>query len=125
MSPTRLLKNKFLTAGLLIFFNLLLISVQVPLGSKTTLTGKSFIQVCWLQSRRRWSGSGRAIVGTWNNIRDLARVTRKNQELEREIFFLRQENRLLQEKLRLTLKRADLEESLKLVAETVRRHTRG
>lgn len=118
MSPTRLVKNKFLTAGVLVFFHLLLISYQVPLGSKTTLLEKILFSLL-TPVQKAVVGSGRFLAGTWNNIRDLARVSRENQELEKEIFFLRQENRLLQEKLRLALKQADLEANLKLVAETV------
>ncbi len=118
MSPTRLVKNKFLTAGVLVFFHLLLISYQVPLGSKTTLLEKILFSLL-TPVQKAVVGSGRFLAGTWNNIRDLARVSRENQELEKEIFFLRQENRLLQEKLRLALKQADLEANLKLVAGTV------
>ncbi|MCX8160856.1 MAG: rod shape-determining protein MreC [Candidatus Saccharicenans sp.] len=118
MSPTRLFKNKFLAAGLLIFFHLLLISYQVPLGSKTTLLEKILFSL-FAPVQKAVVSSGRALVGTWGKLKDLARVTRENRELEKEIFFLRQENRLLQEKLRLALKQSELEASLKLVAEAV------
>lgn len=118
MSPTRLLRNKFLTAGLLVFFHLLLISYQVPLGSKTTLLEKILFSISG-PVQRAVVGSGRALASTWNSLKDLARVEKENQKLEREIFFLRQENQLLQEKLRLALKQADLEACLKLLAETV------
>jgi len=118
MSPTRLLKNKFLTAGLLVIFHLLLISYQVPLGSKTTLLEKILFAL-FSPVQKAVVSSGRVIAGTWHNIKDLARVNRENQQLEKEIFFLRHENLLLQEKLRLSLEQSELEESLKLVAETV------
>ncbi|MDI6699394.1 MAG: rod shape-determining protein MreC [Candidatus Saccharicenans sp.] len=118
MSATRLVKNKFLIAGVLVFFHLLLISYQVPPGSETTLLEKILFSLL-VPVQKAVVGSGRFLAGTWNNIKDLARVSRENQELEKEIFFLRQENRLLQEKLRLALKQADLEANLKLVGETV------
>ncbi len=118
MSPTRLLKNKFLAAGLLVIFHLLLISSQVPLGSKTTLLEKILFAL-FSPVQKAVVSSGRVIAGTWHNIKDLARVNRENQQLEKEIFFLRHENLLLQEKLRLSLERSELEESLKLIAETV------
>jgi len=118
MSPTRLLKNKFLTAGLLVIFHLLLISYQVPLGSKTTLLEKILFAL-FSPVQKAVVSSGRVIAGTWHNIKDLARVNRENQQLEKEIFFLRHENLLLQEKLGLSLEQSELEESLKLVAETV------
>ncbi len=118
MSPTGLLRNKFLTAGLLVFFHLLLISYQVPLGSKTTLLEKILFSLL-APVQKAVVNAGRTVASAWKDVKDLARVNRENQELEKEIFFLRQENRLLQEKLRLVLKQADLEASLKLVAETV------
>lgn len=118
MSPTRLFKNKFLTAGLLVFFHLLLISYQVPLGSKTTLLEKILFSLV-APVEKAVVSSGRALAGAWSNLKDMSRVKEINQELEKEIFFLRQENKLLQEKLRLSLKQAELEASLKLVAETV------
>ncbi len=118
MSPTRLLRNKFLAAGLLVFFHLLLISYQVPLGSQTTLLEKILFSLL-TPVQKAVVGSGRALASTWNELKDLSRVNQQNQELQRENFFLRQENRLLQEKLRLALKQAELETSLKLLGETV------
>lgn len=118
MSPSRLFKNKFLTVSLLVFFHLLLISYQVPLGSKTTLLEKIIFSL-YAPLQKAVVSSCRALAGAWKSIKGLALITRENQELEREIFFLRQENRLLKEKLRLSLKQTDLEESIKLVAESV------
>ncbi|MGB9906270.1 MAG: rod shape-determining protein MreC [Candidatus Saccharicenans sp.] len=118
MSPTRLLKNRFLIAGLLVFFHLLLISYQIPLGSKPTLLEKILFSL-FSPVQKAAVGSYRLIASSWNNLRYLHQVQKENQELTREIFFLRQTNQLLQEKLKLSLSQAELEANLKLIAGSV------
>ncbi|HAR35835.1 MAG TPA: rod shape-determining protein MreC [Acidobacteria bacterium] len=118
MSPTRLLKNRFLVAGLLVFFHLILISYQIPLGSRQTLLEKILFSL-FSPVQKAAVGGYRLIASGWNNLRYLSQVQKENQELAREIFFLRQANQLLQEKLKLGLSQSELEANLKLIAGSV------
>lgn len=118
MSPTRIFKNKFLTAGLLVLFHLLMISYQVPLGSKTTLLERILLTLA-SPVQKAVVSSVHYVTHSWENLNNLGRVIRENQELKTEIFFLRQKQLLMEEKLRLALRRSELEASLRLIAESV------
>ncbi|MDH7493569.1 MAG: rod shape-determining protein MreC, partial [Candidatus Saccharicenans sp.] len=102
----------------LAFFHLLLISYQIPLGSKQTLLEKILFSL-FSPVQKAAVDSYRLIASSWNNLRYLHQVQKENQELAREIFFLRQTNQLLQEKLKLSLSQAELEANLKLIAGSV------
>lgn len=118
MSPTRLLKNKFFVTGLLVFFHLILISYQVPLGSRQTLLEK-FLFNLFSPVQKVTVGSFRLVASSWKNLKYLRQLQKENLELTKEIFFLRQSNQLLQEKLKLFLNQSELEANLKLIAESV------
>lgn len=118
MSSTRLLKNKYLLTGLLVLFHLILISYQIPLGSRQTLLEKIIFRL-FSPVQKVVVESYRLIASSCNNLRNLRKLQKENLELAREIFFLRQSNRLLQEKLKLFLNQSELEANLKLIGESV------
>ncbi|HEK86317.1 MAG: rod shape-determining protein MreC [Candidatus Saccharicenans sp.] len=112
MSIFRLVKNKFWVASFLVFFNLLLISIQVPYGGKESLLEKIFF-VAFSPVPKIVVGSYRFLAEEWQEFKGW-RITRKeNQELKKENFFLRQEDQLLREKLRLILEQKEMEKVLK------------
>jgi rod shape-determining protein MreC len=118
MSPFQDSKRQFLIIGLLILFNLLLISYQVPLGSKQTLLEKFLMEV-FTSVQKAVVGAYELVATGWQDLRSLSQLQKKKQELEKEIFFLRQENQLLQEKLRLTLGQLELKNNLQLISDSV------
>lgn len=118
MSPTRLLKNKFLVTGLLVFFHLILISYQIPLGSRQTLLEKILFRL-FSPVQKVTVESYRLVASSWNSLRYQRQLQKENLELAREIFFLRQSNQLLKEKLKLLLNKSELEANLRLIAESV------
>ncbi len=118
MSPVRLFKNKFLVVGLLVFFNLIIISYQVPLGSRPSLLER-FLLLFFARIQRTATAVYQVMASGWQNLKALEEVKRENLTLIKENFFLRQENILLQEKLRLTHDRLELEEGLKLISTSI------
>ncbi|MDD8030576.1 MAG: rod shape-determining protein MreC [Acidobacteriota bacterium] len=118
MSPFQDSKRQFLIIGLLIIFHLLLISYQVPLGSKQTLLEK-FLMVVFTPVQKVVVGAYEFVTTGWQDLRNLSQLKKKSQELEKEVFFLRQENQLLQEKLRLTLSQLELKNNLQLISDSV------
>jgi rod shape-determining protein MreC len=118
MSLSRLAKNKYLIGALLLVFNLILISVQIPLGSKQTLLEKLFF-TAFSPLQRTAVSAFNSISQGWHNIRSLKEAQRENQELKKQIFFLNQEKELLLEKLQLSLARQELEENLRLLEASI------
>jgi len=86
-------KHLFLLAGL-IFLHLILISVQVPLGGRTSFFEKTLFSVLTPFGRAA-SSISRTLSGFWNNYFDLRQVRRQNQMMQNDLFTLRQENNLL------------------------------
>ena len=88
-------KNKgpavFLT---LILLQMILISLQVPLTSKESLFEKGVFTVFAPIQNGIWSGI-HWVKKTWNDYFYFRDVSRLNQKLSREMFTLRQENRML------------------------------
>jgi rod shape-determining protein MreC len=91
-------RNFALLAGL-VFFHLVLISIQVPLGSEQTLFGKIVFSVL-APVQRAFQSAVRGVSGTWSRYVDLRSARRENQKLRRDAFFLRQENMLLRNVIR-------------------------
>lgn len=91
-------KNVVILA-LLVFFNLLLISIQVPLGSEHTVFNKIIFSV-FSPVQKVVVSVGTAIAQTWNGFFGLRGVRAENEELKKNIFFLKQENMLLLERLK-------------------------
>ena len=97
-------------AGLTVF-HILLISIQVPQGA-----AKSYFErgVFFLFSpvQRVTAGAVRGVAELWTNYFDLRGVRRENRELKQRNFFLSQDIRLLEDRLRLAGSEARLRESL-------------
>jgi len=111
MSLLRLVKNKFFLAGFLFLFHLILISSQVPLGSKQTLLEKMAFQLFSPVQKMVVSGIN-FLKSTHAEINQLTFLREENQQLKKEIFFLAQEKQILSRKLRYYRSEKELEENL-------------
>lgn len=90
-------RHVWLLAGLLVF-HVLLISVQVPRGAKRSLLERAFFFVL-SPVQRAAVGTVRGLGDAWRGHIALRGVRRQNEELRREVFFLRQESVFLRERL--------------------------
>ncbi|MBC7363933.1 MAG: rod shape-determining protein MreC [Candidatus Aminicenantes bacterium] len=118
MSFLRLVKNKYFLAGILFFFHLILISTQVPLGSKQTLLEKIGFQLFSPVQKTVVSGLN-FIKSSYEEITNLAFLRQENQRLKKEVFFLTQEKQILTQKLRLYRAEKELTENLAFLRLTV------
>jgi rod shape-determining protein MreC len=91
-------KNGIVLA-VLVSAHLVLISVQVPLGSERTLFTKVVFAV-FAPIQRAVAGAASGLSGSWNGFFHLRGVRTENQRLLKELFFARQENLFLAERLR-------------------------
>jgi len=92
-------RKSVVVLAVLVFLNLLLISIQVPLGSEHTLFNKIIFSV-FSPVQRAVVSVGAAIAGTWNGFFGLRGARVENQKLKKDIFFLGLENMLLLERLK-------------------------
>jgi rod shape-determining protein MreC len=91
----RVKKKPWLLVGLLLA-QLLLISMQVPVGAKVSLLNRVVFSVLAPIQHGLASALG-GLRGLWAHYGYLRRVQSQNQELNRELFVLREENRFLRE----------------------------
>lgn len=84
--------------GVLVFAHLVLISVQVPLGAERTLFHRAVFGV-FAPVQRAAAGAAGAVAGSWSGFFRLRGVRAENQRLLKELFFARQENLFLRERL--------------------------
>jgi len=109
--PPWVKRTNFLVLTGLLVFHLLLISIQVPLGSEKKLFERGvFFVFSPLQSGV--VSAVRGIRSVWTNYFDLRRVRQDNQKLKQELFFLNQEKRFLEDRLLLFRSEAEVRESL-------------
>jgi len=92
-------KRNFAVLAALVFFHLLLISIQVPLGGEQTLFGKVIFSV-FAPFQKGFQSVAHGVSGIWSRYIDLRSARRENQQLRRDAFFLRQENIMLQNFIR-------------------------
>lgn len=104
-------RKSFLILGGLAAFHLLLISVQVPVGSDRKLFEKAVFSVFSPVQKAAVSGF-RALQSAWKDYFDLRGVRKENQDLKRELFFLGQENRFLEDRLLLFRSEAEVRANL-------------
>ena len=100
-------RSALVLAGLMAF-HVLLISIQVPQGAEKSLFERGdLLRVLARPASgvRRPSG---AIGSAWRNYFDLRGVRRENERLKREVFFLNQDIRFLEDRLRLSRSEAEL-----------------
>ncbi len=82
----------------LIFFHLILISLQVPLGYKQSLFEKAVFGV-FSPFQRLTSSALRGAGNFWSRYLHLGRVEEENQRMRKELFFLRQQVNFLKDSL--------------------------
>ena len=91
-------RSTLVLAGL-VAFHILLISVQIPQGAETSLFEQAVFFV-FSPVPRLAAGLVRGVGSTWRGYFDLRRVRAENEVLKREAFFLRQDVRFLEDRLR-------------------------
>ena len=99
----------------LLCFHLVLLSIQAPLGSESSLFEKVVFAV-FTPVQNGFRSFVRGIGNLWKSYFDLRKTRKENQRMKQEIFFLRLENRLAQG----LLKRYKKEEELRPLLEEIR-----
>jgi rod shape-determining protein MreC len=110
-------KKNAIVIGALVFAHLILISVQVPLGSERTLFERGVFAV-FAPVQRVASGVASALSGSWKGYFRLRGVRAENQKLLKELFFARQENFFLRERLRFLQGEVKIRENLAAIRKT-------
>ncbi len=95
----------------LMAFHILLISVQIPRGADKSLFEQAVFFV-YSPVQRLASAAVRGVGSLWRGYFDLRGVRRENQRLRREAFFLRQDVRFLEDRLRLYRSESELRDLL-------------
>jgi len=104
-------RKSFLILGGLAAFHLVLISIQVPVGSDRKLFEKAVFFVFSPVQKAAVSGF-RGLQTAWKDYFDLRGVRKENQGLKRELFFLAQEKRFLEDRLLLYQSEAEVKANL-------------
>jgi rod shape-determining protein MreC len=117
--PLFLKERKNLTILIaLIFFQFLLISMQVPIGEKASIFEKTVFSVFSPIRHGILSFFG-AIGNIWEKYFYLRNVQDQNDELNEEIFYLRQENNLLRNALQMFRNEREIQENLLKMHENI------
>jgi rod shape-determining protein MreC len=103
-------RNVLVLSGL-IAFHVLLISVQIPQGSRKSYFERGVFFV-YAPVQRLAAAAVRGVGSLWSGYFELRGVRRENQTLKRENFFLNQDIRLLQDRLGRAGSEAELRASL-------------
>ena len=98
MPPLWQTKKNFIILTGLVVFHLVLISVQVPMGGEKTVFERAVFVVFSPIQHVVVSGF-HGLNSVWTNYFDLRGVRSENQRLRKELFFLAQENRFLEDRL--------------------------
>ena len=110
-------RKNAIVIGALVFAHLVLISVQVPLGSEQTLFERVVFGV-FAPVQRTAAGAASSLSGSWNGYFRLRGVRAENQRLLKDLFFTRQENFFLRERLRFLQGEAKIKENLAAIQKT-------
>ena len=102
----------------LIFFQLILISTQVPLGYGENYFEKAVFSI-FSPVQHGILSLFRSIGNIWKNYFYLQNVQSQNQKMKQEMFFLRQENNLLRNALENMRSQKEIEESLLRLHENI------
>lgn len=117
--PSFLKKKKNLVVLIsLIFFQLILISLQTPLGSESSLFEKTVFSI-FSPIHNGVSTVIRGIGNLWKGYFSLRDVHKENLDIKEEMFFLQLENRFLRGLLDWSIKKAELEESLEKIGGSI------
>jgi rod shape-determining protein MreC len=95
----------------LVVFHLLLISIQIPLGSEKKLFERAVFFI-FSPVQKTAVAAFRGLASAWDNYFDLRRVRRENQTLKQDLFFLSQEKRFLEDRLRMFTSEAEVRDRL-------------
>jgi len=110
--PSFLKKKKNLVVLFcLIFFQLILLSIQIPLGSESSLLEKTVFSI-FSPVQNGVSSIIRGIGNIWKGYFSLRDVHKENKDIKKELFFLHLENRLLRGFLDQSTKEAELKDIL-------------
>ncbi len=110
--PSFLKKKKNLIVLIsLIFFQLILISLQTPLGSESSLFEKTVFSI-FSPINNGVSTVIKGIGSLWKGYFSFRDVHEENVDIKEEMFFLQLENRLLRGLLDWSIKEGELEDSL-------------
>lgn len=109
--PVREKRRNFIILAGLAAFHIILVSIQVPRGAEKSVFEKS-VFFLFSPVQRAVTGAGRGVSSLWTNYVDLRRVRSENQKLKKEVFFLNQEVRFLEDRLQFFLAEAQVRESL-------------
>ncbi len=117
--PSFLKKKKNLVVLFcLIFVQLILLSLQAPLGSESSLFEKTVFSI-FSPVQNGVSSIIRGIGNLWKGYFSLRGVHKENKSIKREVFFLQLENRLIRGLLDRSTKEAELREFLEDIRETI------
>lgn len=111
-------KKSLIVLIALIFFQLVLVSLQAPLSQEQNYFEKAIFAI-FSPIQHGTVSFIRNIVNLWQNYFYLQNVQRHNQELREEIFILQQENNLLQNAIRRFRGEKEIRESLLAIRESV------
>jgi len=110
-------RKNAIVIGALVFAHLVLISLQVPLGSERKLFERG-VFAFFAPVQRVAVGAASALSGSWNGYFRLRGVRAENQRLLKELFFARQENSFFRERLRFLQGEAKIRENLAAIRKT-------
>ncbi len=117
--PSFLKKKKNLVVLFcLILFQLILLSVQIPLGSESNLLEKTVFSV-FSPIQNGVSSIFRGIGNIWKGYFSIRGVYKVNKDIKKELFFLQLENRLIRGLLDRSTKEAELKEILEDIRESI------
>jgi rod shape-determining protein MreC len=103
-------RSALILAGL-VAVHILLISIQIPRGAEKSLFEKSLFFL-FSPVQRVVTGAVRGVGSLWTNYFDLRGVRGENQKLKKEIFFLNQDVRFLEDQLQFFRSEAQVRERL-------------
>lgn len=104
-------KKNFVIFAALIIIQMILISIQVPVGSGRSHF-KSAVFAVFSPLQRGAAGFARNVSDAWHDYFDLRGIRAENQKMKKEVFFLRQENKLLKDAVGFSRDSRKFEESL-------------
>ena len=111
-------RKSLLVLIVLIFFQLILISTQVPLGYGANYFEKAVFSI-FSPVQHGILSLFRSIGNIWKNYFYLQNVQSQNQKMKQEMFFLRQENNLLRNALEKLRSKKEIQESLLKLHENI------
>jgi rod shape-determining protein MreC len=111
-------RKSLLVLTALIFFQLILISTQVPLGYGENYFEKAVFSI-FSPVQHGIISFFRSISSLWKNYFQLQNVQSQNQKMKEEMFFLRQENNLLRNALENLRSEKEIKESLLRLHENI------